>query len=52
MTTIRRYSSQVFSFALAAAVTLAMLGGVDHLATAEHAVPGALLVQQGDAPRA
>lgn len=50
MTTIRNALTQTISFALAAAVTLAMLGGVNHLATAEQ---GATLVQQQQtAPRA
>jgi hypothetical protein len=52
MNTIRRFTTQTLSFALAAAVTLAMLGGVNHLATAEHAAQGQMLVQQDAAARA
>ena len=49
MTTIRNTLAKTIAFALAATVTLAMLGGVNHLATVEQ---GAMLVQKADAPRA
>jgi negative regulator of sigma E activity len=51
MNTIRQLTSQALSLALAAAVTLAVLGGVNYLATADHA-PGQLFVERAAAPRA
>lgn len=51
MNTIRRFTSQTLSLALAAAVTLAMLGGVDYLASADQ-TQGQLFVERAAAPRA
>jgi hypothetical protein len=48
-------TTTIASFALAAAVTLALLGGVDHLATTGHAGAQAqqtLVQQPAAAPRA
>jgi hypothetical protein len=46
--TIRRLGIQAAALAMAALVTIAMLGGVDHLATSQP--PAGLLAQVSHAP--